>query len=134
MSGGKLHLKVVTPTRVVVETDVDEASLPGVLGVLGILPGHAPLLAALRVGELAYRTAGGEKRLAVEAGFVEVANDLATVLVDGAQRPDEIDVEQARADRTAAEEALRTATDEAFDRARAALELATARLAVAGGR
>jgi len=135
MSSGTLHLKVVTPTRVVVEADVDEVSLQGALGVLGILPGHAPLLAALRIGELSYHVAaGGTKRLAAEAGFVEVANDLVTVLVDGAQRPEEIDVDQARADRTTAEEALRTAADEAFEKARAALDLATTRLAVAGGR
>ena len=52
MSEGRLHLKVVTPVRVVVDTEADEVTLPGALGALGILPGHAPLLATLGIGEL----------------------------------------------------------------------------------
>jgi F-type H+-transporting ATPase subunit epsilon len=130
----QLRLKVVTPTRIAAEADADEITLPGVLGMLGLLPGHAPLLAALRVGEMSYRNASVERHLAVRAGFVEVDNDAVMVLVDGAERPDEIDVEQARADRLVADEAMRSASEEAFDRARDALDLASARLAVAARR
>ena len=134
MSEGKLHLKVVTPTRVAAEADADEVWLPGALGQLGILPGHAPLLAALRIGELGYRTGTREHHLAIQWGFVEVANDAVTVLADVAELPSEIDVEAARAEKQTAEAALRGAAGKEFEHQRAHLEVAVTRITVAGKR
>ncbi|MBI4917030.1 MAG: F0F1 ATP synthase subunit epsilon [Acidobacteria bacterium] len=131
MTVAKLHLKVVTPTRVVVEADVDEVTLPGALGALGILPGHAPLLCALRIGELGYRQGSREHYLALQWGFAEVAADDVTVLADVAELPAEIDVEAARADKLSAEDALRAASGEEFEQQRAQLESAVTRIAVA---
>jgi F-type H+-transporting ATPase subunit epsilon len=131
VSSGKLHLKVVTPTRVVVDAEVDEVTLPGALGALGILPGHAPLLTSLRIGELSYRQGVREHWLALQWGFAEVAKDLVTVLADVAELPAEIDVEAARAEKSAAEDALRTATGAEFDRQRATVEASVTRISVA---
>lgn len=128
---GRLRLKVVTPVRVVVDTEVDEATLPGVVGALGILPGHAPLLTALGIGELSYRIATRDHYLAVQRGFAEVAADVVTVLADVAELPSEIDVEAARAEKQAAEAAMRSAAGKEFDHQRAHLEAAVTRISVA---
>lgn len=131
MSEGSLHLKVVTPSRVVVDADADEVTLPGALGVLGILPGHAPLLASLRIGELGYRTGAREHYLALQWGFAEVAGDAVTVLADVAELPAEIDIEAAKADKVAAEAALKSAVSKEFDANKARLESAVTRISVA---
>ncbi|PWB68728.1 MAG: ATP synthase F1 subunit epsilon [Holophagae bacterium] len=134
MSADRLHLKVVTPVRVVVEAEADEVTLPGALGTLGILPGHAPLLVTLGIGELSYRTATREHYLAIQYGFAEVAADVVTVLPDVAELPAEIDVEAAREEKRAAEAALRSAAGEEFEHQRAHLEAAVTRITVAARR
>ncbi len=131
---GRLRLKVATPLRVVVDTEVDEATLPGVVGALGILPGHAPLLTALGIGELSYRIATRDHYLAVQRGFAEVAADVVTVLADVAELPSEIDVEAARAEKQAAEAAMRSAAGKEFEHQRAHLEAAVTRISVAARR
>ena len=128
---GALRLKVITPTRVVVDAGVDSVTLPGALGALGILPGHTPLLAALRIGELEYRQGVHEHYLAIQWGFVEVQDDTVTVLADVAELPAEIDVAAAEADKRAAEEAMRSAGGEEFNGQRAKLHAAVTRLTVA---
>jgi len=130
VSEGRLHLRVVTPVRVVVDTEADEVTLPGALGALGILRGHAPLLATLGIGELSYRTATREHYLAVQRGFAEVAADVVTVLADVAELPAEIDVEAAREEKRAAEAALRSAGGKEFEHQRAHLEAAVTRITV----
>lgn len=130
MSGARLHVKVVSPERVVLEADADGVSLPGALGQLGVLPGHAALITALRTGVLEIRSAGSVRRVAVFGGFAEVGEDAVTVLADGAALAEEIDQAAALAERTAAQEALGTTTAEALPAVRARLEAADARLAV----
>jgi F-type H+-transporting ATPase subunit epsilon len=134
MSAEKLRLKVVTPVRVVVDTEADEVTLPAALGALGVLPGHAPLLAALGIGELSYRVASREHYLAVQRGFAEVTPITVAVLADVAELPEEIDVEAAHGEKTAAELALRTAAGEEFEQQRAQLQAAVTRIAVAARR
>ena len=129
-----LKLIVVTPEKKVVDTEVDYVELPGQLGYLGILPGHAPLISLLTTGVLTYRNARGEKSLAISSGFVEVANDAVSVLADLAEEPAEIDVAAAEKDRASAEEELKTASRETLDEIRSRLELAQARLTVAKGK
>ena len=130
MSDGRLHLKVVTPVRVVVDTEADEVTLPAALGALGVLPGHAPLLATLGIGELSYRTATREHYLAAQGGFVEVVGDVVTVLADVAELPSEINLEAAREEKAAAEAALRSAAGKEFEHQRAHLEAAVTRITV----
>src|ERR1700733_11405939 len=92
-------LQLVSPERLLVEEQVDEVQVPGLNGYMGILPGHAPLLSELMPGGvLTYRAAGGgEKVLAVYGGFVEVQPDRVRILADFAERKEEINVEEARA-------------------------------------
>jgi F-type H+-transporting ATPase subunit epsilon len=130
VSEARLQLKVITPTRVVVDAEVEGVTLPGALGALGILPGHAPLLAALRIGELTYRAGGREHHLAIHMGFAEVTANEVMVLADIAELPEEIDVALARAEKAAAEEAMKSATSEEFDARRARLEGAITRITV----
>lgn len=130
----RLRLKVVTPTRVVVDAEADEVWLPGSLGVLGILPGHAPLLALLRIGELEYFVGAREFFLSIQWGFVEVLDDEVRVLAEVAALPSEIDIQAAREAKRAAEEALRTAVGAEFERQRAALKAAITDINVASHR
>ena len=127
-----MKLVVVTPERKVVEAEADEVALPGVLGYLGILPGHAPLITQLATGILSYRQAGTEKRLTLSAGFAEVADDRVSVLADLAEEPGQIDPAAAERDRAAAEAQLPTATPETLEEIRTRIALAEARLEVAG--
>jgi F-type H+-transporting ATPase subunit epsilon len=127
-----LKLVVVTPEKKVVDTDTDQVEVPGELGYLGILPGHAPLISLLKTGVLSYGAAGGEKSLAISTGFVEVVGDAVSVLADVAEEPREVDAAAAEKERALAEEELKTASRETLDAIRARLELAQARIAVAG--
>lgn len=127
-----IHLTVVTPERKLVDRQVDEVVLPGSEGYLGVLPGHAPLLTSLKVGQISYRLEGRMHQLAVAWGFAEVLPDRVSVLADIAERAEDIDTERARKARERAEERLRKGTDVDWDRARVALEKAITRLQVAG--
>ncbi len=128
-----IHLTIVTPERKLVDRRVEEVVLPGAEGYLGVLPGHAPLLASLKVGEIAYRDETGPHSLSVTWGFVEVLPDRVSVLADVAERAEDIDVERARRARERAEGRLRAGgSDVDWDRAGASLERAIVRLQVAG--
>ncbi|HKA35992.1 MAG TPA: ATP synthase F1 subunit epsilon [Thermoanaerobaculia bacterium] len=127
-----LKLVVVTPERKVVEAETETVEVPGELGYLGILPGHAPLISLLKTGVLRYRDSRGEKTLAISGGFMEVSNDVVSVLADLAEEPSSIDASKAERDRARAEEEMKTASRETLDEIRTRLELAQARLAVAG--
>ncbi len=127
-----LKLTVVTPEKTVVNSPADEVQMPGALGYLGILPGHAPLITQLATGVLSYRNGGAEKRLAVSAGFAEVASDTVTVLADLAEEPAQIDAAAAQQDRARAETDLQAATPETLEGIRTRVVLAEARLEVAG--
>ncbi|HKY31533.1 MAG TPA: F0F1 ATP synthase subunit epsilon [Candidatus Polarisedimenticolia bacterium] len=126
-----IHLTVVTPERKVVDRRVDEVVLPGVQGYLGVLPGHAPLLTSLTVGEITYRQGAESHFVAVAWGFVEVHDDQVSVLADVAERAEEIDLDRARRARDRAAERLRKGGDMDWDRARAALDKAIIRIRIA---
>lgn len=127
-----LQLEIVTPEKKVVNTPVEEVQIPGKNGYLGVLPGHAPLITELAVGEITYRQNASEQHLAVAWGFAEVLPDKVTVLAETAERPSEIDVERARRAKARAEQLL-TSGDTGVDVERAlnALHRADTRLEVA---
>ena len=129
-----LSLEVATPSRLVVAETVDEVVIPGSQGYFGVLPGHAPLLATLGIGELMYRKGTSQMHLALTGGFAEVRNDKVIVLAENAERPDEIDRERAQRSKERAERRLsgREPGDVDFARAQAALTRALLRLQVAG--
>lgn len=127
-----LRFELVTPDRSMVHESVDEVQVPGAEGFLGVLPGHTPLVTALRVGELWFRQ--GEERLfaSVAFGFAEILPDRVTVLARIAERAETIDVDRARAAERRARERLETrAVDVDFERARIALLKSLVRLQVA---
>lgn len=127
----KIDLQIVTPDRLLVHEQVDEVQIPGAEGYFGVLPGHAPLLAGLSVGELWYRKGQEKTYLSVAFGFAEVLPDRVTVLATLAERPEEIDVPRAEAARKRAEERLaHHRGDVDYGRVRIALMKATVRLQV----
>jgi len=126
-----LRLEFVTPERAIAHEDVDEVGLPGEEGYFGVLPGHAPLLAALRTGEMWYRKGGERIHAFVAGGFAEVVPDRVSILAQVAERADDIDEARAEAARRRAEELLRApVTEMDFERARIALLRAVSRLEV----
>jgi F-type H+-transporting ATPase subunit epsilon len=128
-----LSLEVATPARLVVAETVDEVVIPGSQGYFGVLPGHAPLLATLGIGELTYRKGTAVSHLALTGGFAEVRNDKVIVLAESAERPDEIDRDRAQRSRERAERRLGGREGEIdYARAQAALARALTRLQVAG--
>lgn len=104
--GGVLRLDVVTPAGVAVRKDVDTVEAPSVDGEFGVLPGHLPLLAALKAGVVRYRSEGKTFVLAVGAGFAEAGADLMTILTDRCLEAKDIDVAKARTELDAAAKKL----------------------------
>ena len=130
----RLTLEIATPTRLAVSEPVDEVVAPGIEGYFGVLPGHAPFLTTLGIGEVLYRAGRDERYLAVAGGFAEVRNDKVIILADSAERPDEIDRSRAERAKERAERRLSSRSSEEVDFARAAAALARAltRLQTAG--
>ncbi len=128
----QLTLSIVTPERELVRVQCDEVELPGSEGYFGVLPGHTPLLAILKVGRLTYRIGQETRVLAISTGLAEVLPDQVTVLSRIAERGEEIDITRAEAARKRAEERLtRAEADLDYVRARTALEKAMLRVQVA---
>ncbi len=129
----ELRLDIVTPDRLVAHEAVSAVTIPGKNGYLGILPGHAPLLTELVPGELFYMRDGTKHLVAVNWGFAEVLPSRVIVLVQSAERAEEIDVSRAERAKERAEERLKRFLDPQIDRERAqqALRRALARLETA---
>jgi len=129
------QLEIVTPEKKVVDTAASEVQIPGRNGYLGILPGHAPLITELAIGEITFRIGAEEQRLALAWGFAEVLPDKVTILAETAERPSEIDVERAREAKARAEERLASGDPNVdVERSLEALHKAETRLEVAGGK
>ena len=130
-----LKLEMVTPYKRVLSVEVDELTAPGFVGELGLLPGHTPLLTTLKVGQLTYKSGGSVTHVAVNWGYLEIEDDTVTVLVDTAEKEDEIDLARAKAALGRAEEALNTLShdDKKYKIMEAALQRALVRIQVAGG-
>jgi F-type H+-transporting ATPase subunit epsilon len=129
-----IELIVVTPERQLLRETVVEVTIPGLDGQLGILPGHAPLITELGIGELGYRTATSSQptTLAIIDGFAEVLPDRVTVLAETAERAEEIDLARAEAALARAEKRFSSREpDLDWDRAAIALQRALIRIHVA---
>ena len=127
----RLSLEVVTPGRRVLVQEAGEVRIPGVVGELGVLPGHTPLLTSLGTGQLTWFDGSDAGRLVLQGGFAEVLSGKVTVLAMIAELPEEIDVDAARADAAEAREALKSASADEFAELDAVLRLAEARINVA---
>jgi F-type H+-transporting ATPase subunit epsilon len=134
MSANAIQLVVVTPKRQLLRESVGEVQLPGANGYLGVLPGHAPLMTELGIGELSYHDLGGKEstQMAILSGFAEVLADRVTVLAETAEFAQEIDLARAEAARARAEKRLASGdTNIDWDRASVALQRALIRIQVA---
>ena len=102
----KIQLEIVTPHGVVVREAVDEVVAPGTEGYFGVLPGHTPFLSQLKIGELRYRTGSEDHFVNVNWGFAEVLPTKVTVLVESAERAEDIDLQRAETAQRRARERL----------------------------
>ena len=131
-----IPFKLITPTKVVFEGDAELVIAVTTEGEEGILPHHAPFLAALKPGVLRanVQSAGKSERLelATGEGFMQALPDRLTVLVDEALRFEDVDVAAAREERDRALERQRTATGEQFAREQAIVDFASAKLRLTG--
>jgi F-type H+-transporting ATPase subunit epsilon len=127
-----IQLEIVTPDKLVVKETADEVQIPGKAGYLDVLPGHAPLITELMIGEIAYKQGAATQHLSVAWGFAEVLPDKVTVLAQTAERPEEIDVKRAQEAKARAEAALaRAEADLDYDATLNAIKRAEVRLKVA---
>jgi len=132
----KLKLEMVTPYGEVVSQEVDEITAPGIIGEFGVLPGHIPMLTALKIGEFSYLKDGKRTFVAVNWGYFEVEENRVTVMVDTAEPQDKIDLERAKAAMGRAEEGLKQLSheDKEYRVMEAALQRALNRIHVASRR
>ncbi|PYX89176.1 MAG: F0F1 ATP synthase subunit epsilon [Acidobacteria bacterium] len=127
-----IQLEIVTPDRMIVSDAAQEIQIPGKSGYLGILPGHAPLITEIAVGEITYRSGNETKHIAVAWGFAEVLPEKVTILAETAERAADIDVARAQAAKERAEARLKQGgADLDYRREEDALKRAQTRIDVA---
>lgn len=128
---GTFKFELVSPERVLLSGDAEEAVLPGSEGEMTILAGHAPLVSTLRPGMIAVTMADSRKRIFVKSGFAEVDSTRVTVLAEKAFDAAELDGTRIAEELAMAEAELGAATDED---ARASAERLIGELKSLGGR
>jgi F-type H+-transporting ATPase subunit epsilon len=124
-----IHLEIVTPEKQLFSGEVDSVTVPSTKGYLGILPGHAPLLAELGIGEISYKMGEQTEYLFCSWGFVEVLPERVVILAQEAEAVSDIDIKRAEEAKSRAEKRLSSKdpnTD--FSRAQLALLRAISRL------
>lgn len=133
MAATSFRLRIVTPERLLLDQEVEEVVAPGAAGEFGVLPDHIAFLTALAPGRLVYKAGGQRHVLAIFGGYAEVADNVMTVLADGAEPARQIDLEVARRAEEAAATALASIDVDApeFVVARRALDREAARVAAA---
>ena len=131
-----IRLEVVTPEKEVVNEMAQIVMAPGSSGEFGVLSGHTPFMTSLKTGVIHYRDESGKDRYVfVSGGFAEALPDKVTVLVESAEKMEDIDPERAKEAMQRAEERLaegRTKEKVDIARAKAALDRAVVRIKIAG--
>jgi F-type H+-transporting ATPase subunit epsilon len=127
-----IQLEIVTPEKLVVKDVAEEMQIPGKNGYLGILPGHAPLITELAVGQISYRNGSETHYLCVAWGFAEVLPNKVTILAETAERAEDVDCVRAQKAKERAEQRLAGGEPEVdVPRAQKALARAVTRLEAA---
>ena len=127
-----MRLDVITAEREVLSDEVDLVVAPGSEGELGILPNHSPLMTTLKEGELTIRKGGEDTYLAVSGGFLEVMDNVVTVLADACERSEEISEERAQEAMQRAQQRIEArVSDMDLERAMASMRRAQLRIRVA---
>ncbi|MBN1470347.1 MAG: F0F1 ATP synthase subunit epsilon [Syntrophaceae bacterium] len=129
----ELKLEIVTPEKMAFSGKIEEVTIPGTEGEFGVLRGHEPFLSSVDIGELSFVKDGKKTYYAVNTGYAEVTSDKVTILIETAERYDDIDKERAMRAKDNAESRLGQLTkeDAEFEIMRAALARAIARISVA---
>ncbi len=91
----KINLEIITPVKVVLDTEVDEVTAPGTLGEFGVLPGHVSFITTLNPGLVKYSEGSGERSFFISGGIFNVEADRAKILTESAELPSDIDSAQA---------------------------------------
>ena len=129
-----LAVDIMSPERLVLQTQADSVVVPAADGELGILPNHAPLLAQLEPGTIRLRRGENVEFFAVSGGFMEVINNHISIFAETAEMAQEIDLERARLAAERAKAKLKAAkTDVDLAQAEAARRRAVARLRATEG-
>jgi F-type H+-transporting ATPase subunit epsilon len=118
----QMHLEIVTPEKQVFSGMVDSVTVPATTGYLGILPGHAPLLAELGIGEVSYKNGEKTEYLFCSWGFAEVLPERVVLLAQTAELASDIDIKRAEEAKARAEKQLNS-KDPGVNFARAELAL-----------
>jgi len=134
--GRKLRCRILTPEKTVYQGDVDMVVAPGMDGEVGIMPLHTPLVTPLKIGELRVKHGDDQDYIAVAGGYLEVREDVLTVLADDAEIASQIDVEAVERAKAEAEKEVQEAQAAGegapdFYEAKEHLEWALARMRVA---
>lgn len=127
----QLHLKIVTPEKLVIDEKVSEVLVPSSEGELGILPHHVNLMAKILPGELTIKRGEREERLAMGGGFLQMVDNTLTIMTDLAKKSDEIDEKTVEEARKRAQKALEDKlSDEEYAETLAVLERSLAQLKI----
>jgi F-type H+-transporting ATPase subunit epsilon len=102
----KIHLEIVTPEKQIFSGDVDSVIVPSTTGYLGVLPGHAPLLAELGIGEISYKIGEQTDYIFCSWGFLEVLPNRVVLLAQTAELASDIDIKRAEEAKVRAEKLL----------------------------
>jgi F-type H+-transporting ATPase subunit epsilon len=127
----KIHLEIVTPEKLVFSGAVDSLAVPTATGYLGVMPGHAPLLAELGIGEITYKIGASTSFLFCSSGFLEVLSDRVVILAQTAEAASDIDVKRAEEAKARAEKHMASKDPNVnvdYSRAQLALLRAVSRL------
>ena len=109
----KLQFSLVSPERELFNGEVDQVDVPGTEGDFGVLPLHAPFMAAIRTGAITVFNDGVETKYMIQGGFADVTPDGLTVLAERATLLEDVDAESLAAEIASAEQALNDAEGDA---------------------
>ncbi len=129
MAKNKLRLQIITPTRSVLDSEVDSVVLRTAEGDMGVYYDHEPVVTLLSYGVLRYKVEGKTYNVTTMSGFAEVTEDKVVVLTDAAELENEIDFARAQAAKERAEVRVSNA-DYDVARAQVALRKALVRLSL----
>lgn len=129
----KLHFEIITPEKTVFKEEIDSITIPTLEGEITVLPGHIPLVAPVKAGEIVIKKDNVTHHMAVMSGFMEISDNNIKLMADAAELADEIDERRALEARARAEKAISDAKDQVeFADATVALERALTRLKIVG--
>ncbi len=130
----KLKVTIYTPFGLYLQTEADYLSTTSAVGVIGILPNHAPLVSTLEISKLVIKNNSEENIYAIGGGVIHIKKDRSVVLLlNSIESKDDIDVDRAYASKKRAEERLQSNSSEVeVNRAKLSLLRANNRIDVGG--